>query len=152
MFSLNLPEYDAQLRKEGEKIHIYDDLRKKFVCLTPEEWVRQHFVHFLIERLGYPFALMANEKQIQVGNTIKRFDSLLYDRLLRPHVLMEYKAPSVELSDKVVSQAVRYNCVLHVPYLFISNGLEHLAYRIDYAGQSYTALDHIPPYIEINNI
>ena len=143
MIKLNLPDYRLRLRKEEGKTYIYDDLRQRFVTLTPEEWVRQHFVHYLMEHLGYPRELMMNEVTIQVGLTTKRCDTLLYSRQLTPRVLIEYKAPHIRITDRVLQQILRYNYTLRVPYLILSNGLEHFACRLDYEQGSYTFLEHV---------
>ena len=149
MIELNLPTYPLRLTKKYGKPYIYDDLRHRFVALTPEEWVRQHFVHYLLEHLGYPRELMMNEVSLVVGLTKKRCDSLLYSRSLTPRLLIEYKAPHIPLTEEVLQQILRYNLVLRVPYLVLSNGLEHFAYRIDYEGMSYEALPEIPPYARL---
>ena len=151
MIKLNLPDYRLRLRKEEGKTYIYDDLRQRFVTLTPEEWVRQHFVHYLMERLGYPRELMMNEVTIQVGLTTKRCDTILYSRQLTPRVLIEYKAPQIRITDRVLQQILRYNYTLRVPYLILSNGMEHFACQIDYEQGSYTFLEHIPPYYELSD-
>lgn len=149
MIELNLPAYDYRLRKQSDKPYIYDDLRRKFVRLTPEEWVRQHFVHYLIEHLGYPTALMQNEVALQLGQTTQRCDTVLYDRQLQPRMILEYKAPTVALTSHVLEQISRYNLVLRVPYLILSNGIEHRVYHLDYEAQSYQTLGLIPAYSEL---
>lgn len=149
MIELNLPTYPLRLSRTNGGVSIYDDLRRKAVRLTPEEWVRQHFVHYLLGHLGYPPALMQNEVALRLGQTSKRCDTVLYDRQLRPQMIIEYKAPHIPITDRVLQQILRYNLVLRVPYLVLSNGLEHYAYRIDYEGMSYEALPAIPPYAEL---
>lgn len=149
MIELNLPNYSPRLGQTPAGMTIYDDLRRKAVRLTPEEWVRQHFVHYLLEHLGYPAALMQNEVALRLGQTTKRCDTVLYDRQLRPQMILEYKAPHIPLTEKVLQQILRYNLVLRVPYLVLSNGLVHYAYRIDYETMSYEALDALPPYAEL---
>ena len=149
MIELNLPKYPARLTRRDGKPYIYDELRRKFVRLTPEEWVRQHFVHFLLDEGGYPKELMQNEVGLQLGATTKRCDTLLYDRSLRPQMILEYKAPHIPLSEAVLQQIVRYNYALRVPYLVLSNGLTHYAWRIDYEGQSYSPLPQLPRYTEL---
>ncbi|SUB78307.1 type I restriction enzyme HsdR N-terminal domain-containing protein [Porphyromonas macacae] len=149
MFSLNLPDFEVRVRRRSDKVFIYDFLRENYYRLTPEEWVRQHFVHYLVDHLQYPRKLIANELQIKLGNTVKRCDSLVYDNTLKPMALIEYKAPTVTISEKTVRQIMRYNMVLKVPFLFLSNGLEHLAYSIDYDRKGYAALNHIPTYQEL---
>lgn len=149
MNKLNLPPYAIALDRQDETLKVWDDLRRKWVRLTPEEWVRQHFIHFLIDHLGYPAQLLGNEVGLSLGGSKLRVDSILYDTQLRPKMLIEYKAPSVPLSQQVLEQALRYNYKLEVPYLILSNGLEHVAYYINYEDQSYTILDHIPHYKDI---
>ncbi len=149
MNKLNLPPYAIALDRQDETLKVWDDLRRKWVRLTPEEWVRQHFIHFLIDHLGYPAQLLGNEVGLSLGGSKLRVDSILYDTQLRPKMLIEYKAPSVALSQQVLEQALRYNYKLEVPYLILSNGLEHVAYHINYKDQFYTILDHIPHYKDI---
>ena len=149
MIELNLPTYPLRLTKKYGKPYIYDDLRHRFVALTPEEWVRQHFVHYLLEHLGYPRELMMNEVSLVVGLTQKRCDSLLYSRSLTPRLLIEYKAPHVPLTEEVLQQILRYNYTLRVPYLILSNGIEHLAWHLDYEQMTSMPLDHIPHYTEL---
>lgn len=149
MQQLNLPPFAAKLECRQDKLYIWDELRRKTVRLTPEEWVRQHIVHYLIHHLGYPPSLLMNEVGLKLGKTCKRIDSVLYDRQLRPQMLLEYKAPEVALGDKVLRQALRYNMALKVPYLVLSNGLQHIAYCIDYEQQSYRLLTQIPQYSEL---
>lgn len=149
MNKLNLPPYAIALDRQDETLKVWDDLRRKWVRLTPEEWVRQHFIHFLIDHLGYPAQLLGNEVGLSLGGSKLRVDSILYDTQLRPKMLIEYKAPSVPLSQQVLEQALRYNYKLEVPYLILSNGLEHVAYHINYKDHSYTILDHIPHYKDI---
>ena len=146
MIELNLPKCRLRLEQREGKPYVYDDLRRKFVRLTPEEWVRQHFVRYLIDDLGYPQLLMQNEVALRLGETVKRCDPLLYDKALRPQMILEYKAPHVTLTETVLQQIVRYNYVLRVPYLVLSNGLEHLLCRIDYEQMTYAFLSEFPPY------
>lgn len=149
MFELNLPPFDVKISSEGEKKRIFDVIRRRYVALTPEEWVRQHFVHFLAEEKGYPLSLMANEVQLKLNGMSRRCDTVVYDRTLTPRVIVEYKAPTVEITQKVFDQISRYNRVLRVDYLIVSNGLTHYCCRIDYASQGYTFLPDIPKYEEI---
>ena len=101
MQELNLPQYDAKIVERDGKPTIFDPLRRCYVALTPEEWVRQHFVHYLIEQCGYPVSLMANEASITLNNTHRRCDTVVYDRTLRPRMIIEYKAPTVKIDAKV---------------------------------------------------
>lgn len=128
---------------------IYDTLRRKYVKLTPEEWVRQHFVHMLVERKGYPGALMANEVALKVGEKLLRADTVLYDSRLRPRMIIEYKAPHVAITQAVFDQIATYNLLLRVDYLVVSNGLSHYCCRMDYEGRQYRYLQDIPLYAEL---
>lgn len=149
MIQLNLPPFPARLEQRQGKPYIWDEWRNKMVRLTPEEWVRQHLMHYLVEHLGYPKQLLGTEIGLKVGTMSKRADALLYDRQLRPQMLIECKAPEVRLSDEVLMQAIRYNMALSVPYLLLSNGLEHVVYHIDYTEQSYHNLSEIPNYQQL---
>ena len=146
MYELNLPKYGIKIRNDKGHQSIFDVLRRKYVALTPEEWVRQHFVHFLIEHKGYPKALMANEIQLTIGSKKLRCDSVLYDRTLKPRMIIEYKAPTVSITQKVFDQITIYNMLLHVDYLVVSNGIKHYCCRMDYANQKYLFLEDIPDY------
>ena len=146
MYELNLPKYGIKIKNDKGHQSIFDVLRRKYVALTPEEWVRQHFVHFLIEHKGYPKALMANEIQLAIGNKKLRCDSVLYDRMLKPRMIIEYKAPTVSITQKVFDQITIYNMLLHVDYLVVSNGIKHYCCRMDYANQNYLFLEDIPDY------
>lgn len=149
MIQLNLPPFPARLEQRQGKPYVWDEWRNKMVRLTPEEWVRQHLMHYLVEHLGYPKQLLGKEIGLKVGTMSKRADALLYDRQLRPQMLIECKAPEVRLSDEVLMQAIRYNMALSVPYLLLSNGLEHVVYHIDYTEQSYHNLSEIPNYRQL---
>ena len=149
MYELNLPKYGIKIKNDKGHQSIFDVLRRKYVALTPEEWVRQHFVHFLIEHKGYPKALMANEIQLAIGNKKLRCDSVLYDRTLKPRMIIEYKAPTVNITQKVFDQITIYNMLLHVDYLVVSNGIKHYCCQMDYDNQKYLFLEDIPDYQEI---
>ena len=149
MYSLNLPSY--AIKVSGTKTHptVFDPHRSKYVALPPEEWVRQHFVHFLIHYKGYPRLLMANEVPLSIGDKHLRADSVLYDSELKPRMIIEYKAPSIALSQKVFDQITVYNMLLHVDYLIVSNGRQHICCKMDYQNNSYSFLEDVPPYSEI---
>lgn len=119
------------------------------MALTPEEWVRQHFVHFLIHHKGYPQTLLANEVELRVGDKRLRCDSILYNKVLQPRMIIEYKAPTVTLSQHVFNQISVYNLLLHVDYLVVSNGLQHYCCKMDYDNQKYLFLEDIPIYQNI---
>ena len=149
---LNLPPYPARVKEADGRRQIFDILRRKYVALTPEEWVRQHFIHYLIGYKGYPAALLANEVPLQVGEKKVRADSVLYDRQLRPRLIIEYKAPTIPLTQKVFDQITVYNLLLHVDYLIVSNGLETYICKMDHTNHTYRFLEMIPDYKNINNL
>lgn len=149
MFALNLPAFDARITQRNGKNVIFDVIRRRYVALTPEEWVRQHFTHFLLKEKGYPQGLLANEVQINLNGTRKRCDTVLYNRDLTARMIVEYKAPTVEITQAVFDQITRYNMVLKVDYLIVSNGLNHYCCRMDYATQTYVFLPGIPHYTEL---
>ena len=149
MFSLNLPSIEANIKKEGEKTLIFDSLRKRYVALTPEEWVRQHFVGYLGSQKHYPTALMANEISIELNGMTRRCDTVVYSRQLEPLVIVEYKAPSVNLTQKVFDQICRYNIVLRVEWLVVSNGLQHACCRVDIEKGTYEFVPQVPSYEDL---
>ena len=114
-----------------------------------EEWVRQHFVHFLIEQKGYPKGLLANEVEQKIGDKKLRCDTLLYNKELRPRMIIEYKAPEIAITQRVFNQITVYNFLLHVDYLIVSNGRQHYCCRMDYEKGEYTFLQDIPHYTEL---
>ncbi len=152
MTELNLPPFEISLKDEGGKPYVFDPLRRRYVRLTPEEWVRQHFVHYLVNHKEYPITLIANEQALRVGELKRRSDTIVYNRNLEALMLLEYKAPSVALGQKVIEQALQYNFALRVPCLVVSNGLEHFAYKINYQSLTYEVLTAIPTYEELVNM
>ena len=143
---LNLPKYEVKIRKEGNTTKIFDVLRNKFVALTPEEWVRQHFVHFLMNHKGYPKGLLANEMELRIGEKRMRCDTVLYDKQLQPRMIIEYKAPTIQIQQKTFDQIAVYNLLLHADFLIVSNGLQHYCCQMDYVSRSYRFLQEIPDY------
>ena len=152
MLPLNLPNFDIKVKKSADQLLVWDETRRKYVALTPEEWVRQHFVHFLISEKGYRQELIANEVSIKLNGTAKRCDTVIYDRLLTPLMIVEYKAPSITITPKVFDQIVCYNRVLHVQYLIVSNGIRHFCCQIDYKTLSYRFLKEIPDAQEVGQL
>ncbi|MDH6303804.1 putative type IV restriction endonuclease [Parabacteroides sp. PF5-5] len=149
MLSLNLPGFDAKVTQKDGKPFIFDSLRRKYVALTPEEWVRQHFINYLVAEKKYPKELLANEITIKLNGTTKRCDTIVYNRFLAPIMIIEYKAPSVPVKRAVFDQIARYNASLRVRYLIVSNGMQHFCCRIDYDTQTYTFLESLPAYDEL---
>ena len=146
---INLPPYEIKLREQNGRRQIFDFLRRRYVSLTPEEWVRQHFVHFLIEQKGYPKGLLANEVEQKIGDKKLRCDTLLYNKELRPRMIIEYKDPEIAITQRVFNQITVYNFLLHVDYLIVSNGRQHYCCRMDYEKREYTFLQDIPHYTEL---
>ena len=128
---------------------VLDILRRRFVRLTPEEWVRQHFVNWLVTEKGYPAALMANEVELRVGRKKLRCDSVLFGRDRLPRVVMEYKAEDVALTEKVLRQVATYNMLLHVKYLMVSNGERHICLHYDDDLKRWGFMTDIPDYSEL---
>lgn len=147
---LNLPAYDYQMHRCPDgTLQIYDRLREKYVCLTPEEWVRQHFVNFLIEHRQYPASLMANEVGLVHNGCKRRCDTIIYDKCAMPLAIVEYKAPEVEITSRVFDQIVRYNMVLGVELLMVSNGIKHYCCRCDAAAGTYVFMRDIPAWSQL---
>ena len=144
MLSLNLPEFDAKIVFDGKKKQIFDVVRQRYVALTPEEWVRQHFVNYVTAVLRFPASLIANEKGLKVNGVSRRCDTLIYTRNLRPLCVIEYKRSTVEITSHVFEQIARYNSVLTAPFLIVSNGLKHYCARLKPTG--YEFLREIPSY------
>ncbi|MDR1707836.1 type I restriction enzyme HsdR N-terminal domain-containing protein [Dysgonomonas sp.] len=149
MLKLNLPPFDINVKKVNGRASVFDPIRRKFVAVTPEEWVRQHFVNFLLTEKGYPQTLIANEIQINLNGQKKRCDSVIFDRKLTPAMIIEYKSPDVNITQAVFDQIVRYNIVLKVKYLIVSNGLSHYCCRMNYQDQTYEYLQDIPLYNDL---
>ena len=149
MVQLNLPPYQIRVKETGGRKQIFDILRRKYVALTPEEWVRQHFIHYLIEHKNYPASLLANEVPLQIGEKRMRADSVLYDNQLHPRIIIEYKEPNITLTQKVFDQITVYNLLLHVDYLIVSNGMTTYICKMDYEKQTYKFLETIPNYENI---
>ncbi|MBO7046488.1 MAG: type I restriction enzyme HsdR N-terminal domain-containing protein [Prevotella sp.] len=146
MFRLNLPQYEINITEKDGKRLIFDFLRRKYVALTPEEWVRQHFTHYLVEHKGYPKGLLGNEIELQIGDKRLRCDSILYNKEAQPRMIIEYKAPTIPIQQKTFDQIAAYNLLLKVDYLVISNGLEHYCCQMDYEQRQYRFLPDVPDY------
>ncbi|MCD4695760.1 MAG: type I restriction enzyme HsdR N-terminal domain-containing protein [Bacteroidales bacterium] len=149
MQKLNLPEYSFRLREQENKKQIFDRWRKKYVVLTPEEWVRQNFIMFLVEKKKFPGSLITVEKGLQVGGRVKRTDVVVYNRQAKPLLIVECKAPEVKITETVFDQIVRYNINLNVNYLVVTNGLQHFCCKLDYTNINYFFLNGIPYYNDL---
>lgn len=146
METLTLPSYDFRIAKRDGKRSIYDPTRQTYVRLTPEEWVRQHFVQYLIQELDVPGGLVTTEATFRYQGQPWRADVVVHDRQGAPLMLVECKAPTVSIGQDAFDQGARYNLVLGAPYLVVTNGRTHYACRIDPDDRSYTFLDDLPPY------
>ena len=122
MIKIHYPEHDFKFRQENSREFIFDELRKAWIRLTPEEWVRQNFLQYLVKVKKYPISMIALEKEIQLGELKKRFDMLVFDSSHQPWMMVECKAPDVPLNQHVLNQVLRYNISIPVPFLVITNG------------------------------
>lgn len=141
---LNLPPVDLRLRMVGKILKVFDPLRSRYVALTPEEYVRQHFTAWMTAQLGYPGSLMKNEVSIKLNDTSRRCDTVVFRSDGSPAVVLEYKAPTVTITQDVFDQIARYNMVLRSRFLIVSNGLRHFCCEMDYEKKSYRFLPNIP--------
>jgi hypothetical protein len=146
MQKLNLPNYKFRLKSSENKTLIFDNLRKKYMVLTPEEWVRQHFVQFLIEEKKYPASLIALEKQLTLNNRKKRTDILVFNKEGNHDIIVECKAPKIKITQATFDQIARYNLKLKANFLIVTNGLDHFYCKMDFENETYIFLKDIPDY------
>jgi hypothetical protein len=146
MYNLNLPSVSLKFKEINGKKAIFDIVRKKYIILTPEEWVRQHFIHFLINKYQYPRSLIKIESGIRFNNIAGRSDIIVYDRKGQVFLLVECKAPTIPLSNIAFEQASRYNQDYKAKYLLITNGLQHFCCEINHQTNSYTYMNDIPTF------
>jgi hypothetical protein len=144
MQALNLPTYQFKLKQKGLNTQIFDAIRKKYVVLTPEEWVRQNFLQFLIQDKKFPSSLIAVEIALKYNQLQKRADVLVYDKTGSPYLMVECKAPEVKITQDAFDQIARYNMKFKVKYLVITNGLNHFCCQMDYTTNNYQYLENIP--------
>jgi len=140
---LNFPEYSFRLSKKENEIWIWDDIRKKNLVLTPEEWVRQHVVQYLQTELNYPATSISQEGQLTINQQTKRYDVLAYTNG-KPQVLVECKAARIKITQDTFDQIARYNLKLDVPYLWVTNGLQHFFATVDYKNERYVFVKELP--------
>jgi predicted type IV restriction endonuclease len=143
---LNLPSIDSKIKKEGGKLLIFDIIRKKYIVLTPEEWVRQHFIHFLISGKGYPRSLFKIESSLSFNKLQKRSDILVHDRQGKPWMLVECKSSSIKLSQKAFNQIAVYNMTVGAKYLAVTNGMVHYCCEAPALGTESKFLDVFPEF------
>jgi hypothetical protein len=143
---LNFPTYQFRFKNSENITFIFDIVRKKFVVLTPEEWVRQHVIHFLTTDLNYPKSHLAVEKQLNLNQTIKRTDVLVQNPNGEIIILIECKAPQIKISQETFDQIARYNMVFNAKYLYVCNGFQHTFCQMNFEDKSYVFLKEIPIY------
>lgn len=151
MKQLKLPAYSCRIKETPEGNLIYDPFRRKYVTLTPEEWVRQHFLNYLVEVLHYPKGLIQVEAGFRLNSMLRRADILIHNRSGQPVMIVECKAPEVKITQSVFDQIINYNFSYGVKYLIVTNGIRHFAGKSDEASHTFTLLDHIPDYETIND-
>jgi len=143
---LNFPTYQFRLREKDARPEIFDEVRKVWVTLTPEEWVRQHAMKWLIEEKKYPASLMAIEKSISVNGLTKRCDIVAFDRNGKPVLIVECKSTDVEITQAIFDQAARYNMTLNADLFLLTNGLRHFCCQADHENKSYLFLKELPVF------
>lgn len=149
MQKLNLPSYPFKIKSSEQISEIFDAVRKKYVILTPEEWVRQHVIRYLTEELQYPASLLAVELNLLLNGLRKRCDVVAHNKNGAPFLIVECKAPTVKLTQKVFDQIARYNIVLRVRYLMVSNGMETYCCDVNFEEQTYRFMENLPAYQEV---
>jgi len=146
MQKLNFPVYSFRFKNSENKVSIFDEIRKKFILLTPEEWVRQHVVQFLLQDKKYPKSYINVEKLIKINDLSKRYDGVVFQPNGEIFLLIECKAPEVSISQQTFDQIARYNLVLKAKYLMVTNGLNHYFCQMDFENEKYVFLRELPEY------
>jgi len=147
MTNLNLPTYSFKIKSKENKLYIFDNIRKKNVVLTPEEWVRQNYIAFLIFEKKYPPSLISVEKKLILNTLTKRTDIVIFDASGKPNIIVECKAPSVKITQNAFDQIAQYNMILNAKYLIVTNGLQHFYCQMNFEKMKYDFLKEIPSYI-----
>ena len=146
LIPLSFPPFEYKLKKSDGKVLIFDIIRKKYVVLTPEEWVRQHFIHFMIEKLHYPRSLIKIESGLIYNTLQKRCDITVYDRYAKPWLLAECKAPEQAINENTLRQASVYNLSIQAPHLVLTNGLKHVCCKVDHVHKTSAVSEGFPVY------
>lgn len=146
MQKLNFNNYSFRLKNSENKVYIFDAIRKKFLVLTPEEWVRQHTLQFLIQELNYPISLINVEKTIKINGMNKRYDIVVFNPNGSIKIIIECKAPEVQITQATFDQIARYNFILQANYLMVTNGLNHYFCQMDFENENYMFLKDLPAY------
>lgn len=143
---LNFPTYSFRFKNSENKVSIFDEIRKKFILLTPEEWVRQHVIHFLIYEKKYPKSYINVEKVVKVNGMNKRYDIIVFNKDGSIFLLIECKAPEITIDQKAFDQIARYNMILNATYLMVTNGLNHYFCEMDFEKEQYSFLKYLPDF------
>ncbi len=146
---LNLPETRLSINKSGSRLMVFDRFRNKQLVLTPEEWVRQNFLVYLVDYLNYPAGLLSIERSLKISGRNKRFDAVFYNKAGYPVLILEFKAPDVKITQAAFNQAAVYNSVLNVNFMIVTNGIEHYIAKINQYNGKAVFLDSIPDFNEI---
>ena len=146
MQSLNFPNFTFRFKNSENKVSIFDEIRKKFITLTPEEWVRQHVVRFLLEEKKYPKSLINVEKTLKINGLTKRYDVVIFNNDGTINILVECKSTEIKISQDVFDQIARYNMTLNAQYLMVTNGINHYFCQMDFENEKYSFLDNLPNY------
>lgn len=146
MHKLNFPEYQFKVKNSENKRLIFDKIRKKYMVLTPEEWVRQHVISYLLVEKKYPISLVAVEKQLELNKLKKRFDVLVFQSNGKPNIIVECKAPNVNITQETFDQIARYNMSLNADYLMVTNGMQHYYCQMDKVKKAYRFLEELPNF------
>ncbi len=149
MVKLNLPEYPTKTRTVDGQLQIFDEIRKKYIALIPEEWVRQHFINYLVSDRKFPKGLIIVEYPLEINNVKHRADIVVFSSQGKPIVVVECKAPEVQINQNVIQQISRYNILLKAPILILTNGLVHFCVKIDFEKKLTINLDSIPYYQDV---
>lgn len=149
IYRLTIPASPMRLKRNRDAVMVFDSIRRRYVRLTPEEFVRQQFTSWMVNSLHYPHSLLANEIGIRLNGTLKRCDTVVFNNDTSILMIIEYKAPEVSITQEVFNQIVRYNMVLKADYLVVSNGLHHYCCKMDYNKETYAFLTAVPDYRDI---
>ncbi|UJH92275.1 type I restriction enzyme HsdR N-terminal domain-containing protein [Antarcticibacterium sp. 1MA-6-2] len=151
MQKLNFPDYSFRFKNSENKIAVFDEIRKKFVILTPEEWVRLNTVQYLKQQKKYPTSLINVEKQVKIGKIVKRYDIVVFNSSGEVHLVVECKAPEITITQATFDQIARYNMKLNAQFLMVTNGLQHYVCQMDYQKEKYNFLPQLPDYDPIQS-
>lgn len=149
MIKLNFPTYNFNIKEINNNVQIFARVRKKFVALTPEEWVRQHVIWYIIEELNYPEGLIKIEHSLVVNKNKLRCDVVVFSNEIKPLLIIECKAPTVNIDNKTMQQIGRYNIITKTKYLYVTNGIKNICCSVDFLTQKITFINKVPDYIQL---